>query len=253
MDAGAAGPLAWRGRQGHASGEARMKRSGPLYTLLGGLLLALFMLSLNATTGTGNASYGGDAPGAASPTPTSTPTSAKPTEGTPSATPAESPSPSPAKRPPGKSEYAGRTADDAAAVSLSVRDDKAIAYYCNGRDQESWLKGGVEEDGSMRLTGKHGAKLEGTLANNAVTGTVEVGEQPRDFTAARAKKPSGLYRATTEVRGAEIDGGWIVLPDGQQVGILKEDGTPRKAPRLDPETGTVPFDGGDLTARPVVP
>ncbi|GAA3147399.1 hypothetical protein ACFQ0X_34050 [Streptomyces rectiviolaceus] len=225
-----------------------MKRSGPLYTLLGGLLLALFMLSLNATTGTGNSSYGGDSPGAASPAPTSAkPPSAKPTKSTPA------PTKSPSKKPKGKSEYAGRTADDAAAISISIRDDKAIAYYCNGRDAESWLKGDVEDDGSMRLTGKHGAKLEGTLADNAVRGKVEIDEQPRDFTAARAKKPSGLYRATTEVRGAEIDGGWIVLPDGRQVGILKEDGKPRKAPRLDPETGTVPFDGGELTARPVVP
>ncbi|MEV6754114.1 hypothetical protein [Streptomyces sp. NPDC051214] len=225
-----------------------MKRSGPLYTLLGGLLLALFMLSLNATTGEGNTSYGGDSPGgAASPAPTS----AKPTKSTPA--PSESPSKSPSKRPAGKSEYAGRTADDAAAISLSIRDDKAIAYYCNGRDAESWLKGDVEDDGSMRLTGKKGAKLEGTLAGNAVTGTVEVGDQPRDFTAARAKKPSGLYRATTEVRGAEIDGGWIVLPDGRQVGIVKRDGKPQPAPRLDPETGAVVVDGDRLTARPVEP
>lgn len=233
-----------------------MKRSGPLYTLLGGLLVALFMLSLNATTGTGNSSYGGDSAGdVASPSPTS----AKPTKSTPAPTKSpsrsasESPSKSPSKLPAGKSEYAGRTADDAAAVSLSIRGDKAIAYYCDGRDAEAWLKGDVEDDGSMRLTGKQGAKLDGTLADNAVRGTVEIGDQPRDFTAARAKPPSGLYRATTEVRGAEIDGGWIVLPDGQQVGILKEDGKPRKAPRLDPETGSVPFDGGDLTARPVVP
>ncbi|WP_409056869.1 hypothetical protein [Streptomyces sp. SYP-A7185] len=234
-----------------------MKRSGPLYTLLGGLLLALFMLSLNATTGTRSTSYGGDAPGGASPAPSAS----KPAKDAPSATPtesasrspSESPSKSPSKRPPGKSEYAGRTADDVAAVSVSVRDDKAIAYYCNGRDAESWLKGDVEDDGSMRLTGKNGAKLEGTLADNAVRGTVEVGKQPRDFTAARAKKPSGLYRATTEVRGAEIDGGWIVLPDGRQVGIVKRDGTPRKAPLLDPETGVVVVDGDRLTARSVVP
>ncbi|MFH8491771.1 hypothetical protein [Streptomyces longisporoflavus] len=228
-----------------------MKRSGPLYTLLGGLLLALFMLSLNATTGEGNSSYGSDSPGAASPAPSSP----KPAESTPAPTksPSESPSESPSKRPAGKSEYAGRTADDAAAVSVSIRDDKAIAYYCNGRDAESWLKGDVEDDGSMRLTGKNGAKLDATLADNAVRGKVEINEQPRDFTAARAKKPSGLYRATTEVRGAEIDGGWIVLPDGRQVGILKADGKPQPAPRLDPETGAVPYDGGELTARPVVP
>jgi serine/threonine-protein kinase len=228
-----------------------MKRSGPLYTLLGGLLLALFMLSLNATTGSGNSSYGGDSPGAASPAPTESATE-KPSK-KPSEKPSESPSESPSKKPPGKAEYAGRTADDAAAVSVSVRDDKAIAYYCNGRDAEAWLKGKVEDDGSMHLTGKHGAKLDGTLAGNAVRGKVEIDKRPRDFTAARAKKPSGLYRATTEVRGAEIDGGWIVLPDGRQVGILKEDGKPQKAPRLDPETGAVPFDGGELTARPVVP
>ncbi|MFF1698633.1 hypothetical protein ACFVXC_34235 [Streptomyces sp. NPDC058257] len=228
-----------------------MKRSGPLYTLLGGLLLALFMLSLNAATGTGNSSYGKDSPGAAS----SAPPSAKPTRNTPAPTksPSESPSKKPAGKQAGKSEYAGRTADDAAAVSLSIRDGKAIAYYCNGRDAESWLKGDIKDDGSMRLTGEHGAKLDGTLADNAVRGKVEIGEQPRDFTAARAKKPSGLYRATTEVRGAKIDGGWIVLPDGRQVGILKQDGEPRTAPHLDPETGAVTFDGGELTARPVVP
>ncbi|MGB8946356.1 MAG: hypothetical protein WCD21_39895 [Streptomyces sp.] len=230
-----------------------MKRSGPLYTLLGGLLLALFMLSLNATTGTGNSSYGGDTPGGAPPAPSAS----KPAKDTPSPTPTKSPTESPSKsaskKPAGKSEYAGRTADDAAAVSISIRDDKAIAYYCNGRDAESWLKGNVEEDGSMRLTGKHGAKLDGTLAGNAVTGKVEIGKQPRDFTAARAKKPSGLYRATTEVRGAKIDGGWIVLPDGRQVGIVKRDDKPRKAPRLDPETGAVTVDGARITARPVVP
>ncbi|MEV8021011.1 hypothetical protein AB0O76_32700 [Streptomyces sp. NPDC086554] len=231
-----------------------MKRSGPLYTLLGGLLLALFMLSLNATTGTGNSSYEEGSSGGASPTPTSTaePSGSASTE--PSGKPSKEPSKEPTKKPPAKAEYAGRTDDDTSAVSISIRDGKAIAYFCDGRNTESWLKGDVEDDGSMRLTGKHGAKLDGTLRDDdKVRGTVDIDKKTWDFTADRAKKPSGLYRATTEVRGAEIDGGWIVLPDGQQVGILKEDGKPQKAPRLDPETGAVPFDGGTLTARPVVP
>ncbi|MFG2498775.1 hypothetical protein ACGFSB_11285 [Streptomyces sp. NPDC048441] len=222
-----------------------MKRSGPLYTLLGGLLLALFMLSLNATTGEGSSSYGEDSPGAASPAPTS----AKPTVDSPSPTPTESPS----KKPPAKAEYAGRTDDDTSAVSISIRDDKAIAYFCDGHNTESWLKGDVKDDGSMHLTGKHGAKLDGKLADKKVRGTVDIDKKTWGFTADKATKPSGLYRATTEVRGAKIDGGWIVLPDGKQVGILKEDGTARKAPRLDPETGTVMVDGDRLTARPVVP
>ncbi|MFE0173862.1 hypothetical protein ACFWZ2_16225 [Streptomyces sp. NPDC059002] len=228
-----------------------MKRSGPLYTLLAGLLLALFMLSLNATTGTGSSSYGGEEPGAASSPGTATATPSEEPAKSPSATPSASPSKKPQKPPP-NADYAGRTDDDTSAVSISLRDGKAIAYYCDGRDTESWLKGNVEDDGSMRLTGKHGAKLTGQLSGKRVRGTVDV-DRSRTFTAARAVKPSGLYRATTEVRGAKLDGGWIVLPDGSQVGILNRDGEPAKAPRLDPRTGTVRVDGDVVTARPVTP
>ncbi|MFK4069103.1 hypothetical protein [Streptomyces sp. NPDC029674] len=218
-----------------------MNRSGPLLTLLCGLLLALFMLSLNATTETGGASYGGDASGT---------TTSSPTKDT--STPAE-PTGKPVGTPPPNADYAGRTDDDTSAVSVSMRDGKAVAYFCDGRDTESWLKGNVEDDGSMRLTGKHGAKLDGRITGKKVRGTVDIGEETWKFTAGKAVKPSGLYRATTEVRGAKVDGGWIVLPDGSQVGIVKRDGKPAKAPRLDPRTGAVLVDGDTVTARPVTP
>ncbi|MEU6844939.1 hypothetical protein ABZ930_24020 [Streptomyces sp. NPDC046716] len=211
-----------------------MKRSGPLFTLFAGLALGLVMLSLNATTGEAGAPPGN----------------------TPAASPAtESPSvrPSPSRTAGGKSAYAGRTDDGTAAVSVSVRGDRAIAYYCDGRTKESWLKGPVGDDGSLRLSGAHGAELTGTLKGDRIRGTVETGDRPAAFTARKAVKPSGLYRATTEVRGARIDGGWIVLPDGRQVGVLERDGVPRAAPRIDPETGAVIVDGERLTARPVVP
>ncbi|MEW2387789.1 hypothetical protein AB0933_05435 [Streptomyces venezuelae] len=234
-----------------------MKRSGPLLTLLTGLLLALFMLSLNATTETGTSSYGEDAsaPDASASSPTGSPTGspAKSPSAGPSAEPTRTPAAKTPAKVPAKAEYAGRTDDDTSAVSISVRNGKAIAYYCDGRDTESWLKGNVEDDGSMRLTGKHGAKLDGQLTGNKVRGTVDVDKETRKFTAAKAVKPSGLYRATTEVRGAKVDGGWIVLPDGRQVGILKRDDEPEQAPRLDPGTGTVRVDGETLTARPVTP
>ncbi|MEU5776237.1 hypothetical protein ABZ819_23440 [Streptomyces venezuelae] len=148
-----------------------MKRSGPLLTLLTGLLLALFMLSLNATTETGASSYGEDAPApdASASSPTGSPSAGSSAE--PTRTPAAK---APAKVP-AKAEYAGRTDDGTSAVSISVRDGKAIAYYCDGRDTESWLKGNVEEDGSMRLTGKHGAKADGPaprpLAEEKITVT----------------------------------------------------------------------------------
>ncbi|NUR68757.1 MAG: hypothetical protein HOQ47_23625 [Streptomyces sp.] len=218
-----------------------MKRSGPLLTLLAGLLLGLFMLSLNATTGEKKTS----ASVTESPSPKASP---------PPTTKPPSPSPSPSKSPIPNADYAGRTDDDSSAVAVSLRDGRAIAYFCDGRDKESWLKGDVEDDGTMKLTGKGGAELNGTLkAGKRISGTVDIGGGHYAFTADKAIKPSGLYRATATVRDAKFDGGWIVLKDGTQVGILDRNGKPSPAPEIDPETGAVTVDGRQLTARPVTP
>ena len=218
-----------------------MKRPGPLLTLLAGLLLGLFMLSLNATTGTKSASstYKEKSPGVtASPTPSRTTTS---------------PSPSPSRAAAPQGVYTGRTDDDSSAVAVSLRGGKAIAYFCDGHNIESWLKGTVKDDGSLRLSGDHGAKLNGTVRGKQIRGTAEVGGGHYAFTLAKAKKPSGIYRANSQVAGARIVGGWIVLPGGKQVGIVTRDGAPSAAPAIDPETGAVTVDGQRLTAQPVTP
>lgn len=198
-----------------------MKRPGPLLTLLAGLVLGLFLLTLDVTTGTRTASssYEEKSP---SPAPAR---STAPTATTPA------PAPSPSRVPATDADYAGRTDDDAAAIAVSVDDGKAVAYYCDGHTEESWLKGDVEDDGTLRLTGRHGAKLDGTLTDGEhVDGTVTVGGGKHAFSADRATKPSGLWRATATVRSAKIDGGWIVLKDGTQVGILTRDGEPSPRP-----------------------
>ncbi|MEI5099773.1 hypothetical protein RB200_15840 [Streptomyces sp. PmtG] len=224
-----------------------MKRSGPLFTLLGGLLLALFMLLLNVANGSGNASYGNAAPGTVEP-------ASPPSSSAPAKDPSREPSPSKKPTPPPDGRYTGRTDDDAASVAITLRGGKASAYFCDGRTTEAWLKGDLKDDGSMRLTGKNGATLDGRVRGGAVRGTVDVRDAPRRFTAPRATKPAGLYRATAQVRGERLDGGWIVQSDGSQVGVLTRDGKPARAPRLDPATGAVRLPGGGrLTARPVVP
>ncbi|GAA4045422.1 hypothetical protein [Streptomyces shaanxiensis] len=229
-----------------------MKRPGPLLTLLAGLLAGVFLLSLNATTGTRNASSSAPSPG-------SSPSSADTTKESPAATPSPAPtqttpSPSPSQTPVPNAGYTGRTDDDSSAVAVTLRDGRAIAYFCDGRAKESWLKGDVNDDGTMRLTGKDGSVLNGTLKEGKrIRGTVDIDGGHYAFTADRTKKPSGLYRATATVRGAEVDGGWIVLPDGRQVGVLTRDGRPSPAPRIDPETGAVTVDGQQLTARPAAP
>ncbi|MFE2300019.1 hypothetical protein ACFXAW_17670 [Streptomyces sp. NPDC059445] len=225
-----------------------MNRPGPLLTLLAGLVLGVFLLTLNATTGTKSASnpYKEASPGVS--VSATAPSASVP----PSPSWSSSPSPSRAAVP--NADYAGRTDDDTSAVAVSLRGGKAIAYFCDGHDKESWLKGAVEADGTMKLTGGNGDELNGTLKDDKlIRGTADVGGQRYAFTADRAVKPSGLYRATATVRGAKIDGGWIVLPGGRQVGVVDRDGTPSAAPEIDPETGAVTIDGQKIVARPVTP
>ncbi|MFJ6393454.1 hypothetical protein ACIQJT_38365 [Streptomyces sp. NPDC091972] len=226
-----------------------MKRSGPLLTLLAGLLLGLFMLSLNATTGEKPTSATVQPSASGKPSP-----GTKASPGTAPAQPSAPTSPSPARTAVPEGVYTGRTDDDSSAVAITVRDDKAIAYVCDGRNVESWLQGDVEDDGSLRLTGKGGASLDaGVKGARQIRGTAHVGSGGYAFTIARTAKSSGLYRANGNVAGARIEGGWIVLPDGEQVGILKRDGKPSPAPEIDPQTGAVTVDGQRLTARPVTP
>jgi hypothetical protein len=65
--------------------------------------------------------------------------------------------------------------------------------------------------------------------------------------------PSGLYRATSTVRGARLVGGWIVLPSGDQVGLLNLGRTPRPAPVLDPAAEAVTVDGVRVPVAPADP
>ncbi len=88
------------------------------------------------------------------------------------------------------------------------------------------------------------------------TGSVAAGGHQWTFTARTVTAPSGLYRASAEVRGARIVAGWIVLADGSQVGLVDTGdpdagGTAAPAPTLDPATGTATVDGTPLNATPV--
>jgi serine/threonine-protein kinase len=69
-------------------------------------------------------------------------------------------------------------------------------------------------------------------------------------------KPSGLYRAIAIVRGAKIKAGWIVLPDGSQVGSLEPNTnaaapSATRAPMLDVTTGTAHDGNTVLVATPI--
>ncbi|MEV6628918.1 hypothetical protein AB0M83_12150 [Amycolatopsis sp. NPDC051106] len=215
-----------------------MKSPGPLFTLLAGVVLAGGIGIVNLATGTGVAPVAGAA-NAASVASSSPPTTS-------AAPKAEAPK----ADAPSRADYAGRVTGGGASVAVSVRDGHAIAYLCDGKKVEAWLQG-VTVGGKLDLKGAKNASLTGSFDAASVTGTVTAAGKTWQFTAPTAKKPAGLYRAAPKVKGKTAKVGWIVQPDGSQVGILTTDEESAAAPALDPAAATATVDGAPVTAEPV--
>ncbi|GAA2215239.1 hypothetical protein GCM10009850_107060 [Nonomuraea monospora] len=135
---------------------------------------------------------------------------------------------------PDRADFAGRVAGGGGLVALSIRDGKAVGYFCDGR-REVWMSGDAR-DNRATLTGQQGGDtvMTAALGDDGATGDLVLGEDAFRFTAPAVKRPSGLYRATEQVRGASVVGGWIVLPGGRQVGAVRFGDVERPAPPLVP-------------------
>jgi hypothetical protein len=208
-----------------------MKRKGPLITLLAGLVLALTLIVVNMNATKSPPTYGlPDAQAVA-------PTAAAPTA------PATT---APAER----VTFAGSTVGGAASIAIAVKDGHAVAYLCDGR-AEAWLQG-TASGGALALSGTGNASLTGSYGNGAAAGSITAAGHTWSFSVKEVKPPSGLYRSTATVRNATVVGGWIVLANGKQVGVLNVAGVPEPAPELavapDGSGGTVTVDGTTITA-----
>jgi len=230
-----------------------MKRNTPLITLLTGAALGvvLLMASMLSTPAKAPAGYAATA--------APVPSAPVPSAPVPSATAPSSAPPSPTATAyasaPAQANYAGKVQGGGASVAISIHGSQAIAYVCNGSAVEAWLKG-TASGGKVIMTGKSHARLTVSYDTGQVTGDVVAHDTHYSFAVHAVNKPSGLYRATAVVRGATIKAGWIVLPDGTQVGSLESDAnsaapSATAAPVLDVATGTAIFDGVVLHAVPV--
>ncbi|WP_223256400.1 hypothetical protein [Micromonospora endophytica] len=154
--------------------------------------------------------------------------------------------------------------ENGATIAITVKNGKAEAYVCDGREMEVWLSGTVR-DGKIELTGKD-AKLDGIIRGDSASGEMVVGVRRWKFEAQPEEKvveeanvkvgeatTAAIYRASDEARKAGIDGGWIFLPDGNQIGIVTWNGEPIPAPPLDPAFYSTVVNGVTVTADPVVP
>jgi hypothetical protein len=217
-----------------------MRRNTPLITLLtgGAVGIALLIASMLATPSKAPAGYSA----AVTPTPAATATAAA--AGAPSSSTVTLPAPATTASPSTsyRADYAGRVKGGHASVAISIHGSQAIAYACNGSVVEAWLKG-TATGGQLNLTGKNGASLTGGYDSRRAFGNVSADGITYAFSVYQVHKPSGLYRATADVRGATVKAGWIVLADGTQVGSLESNAgaaapSAIAAPPLDVAAGT---------------
>ncbi len=219
-----------------------MKGKGPVVTLLGGVALAATVFFANTNAVVHTAAPGRPVPvsDASATTNDPAPTGSKgagQTPGRPAATVIT------------KAAYAGHTAERTASIAISIHNGVAIAYLCSGTI-ESWLEG-TAVGGKFALTGTHKGVLIGTYTANGASGTAIAGGHTFAFKVDAAHKPSGLWRASSAVRKAKVLAGWIVLPDGSQIGMVDTDGVETRAPNLDTTTHTATVDGTTLTPTPI--
>ena len=185
-----------------------MKHRGPLITLVVTLGALVLILSLNDSL---------------------IPKQAAPAPG-PAAT-AQTGETQPLKSP--EAVYVGKDESGEMAVGIAVKDGRAVGYLCDGQSVEAWL-GGTVTGGRVTLEEPNGpgtvfADIKGTR----ITGIAVARDNEFDFALAKAESPAGLYRQ----QDGDTKIGWIVYPDGDQVGIANTGGQARPAPALDPTSG----------------
>ena len=147
--------------------------------------------------------------------------------------------------------YAGRSSGNEVALAVDTDGGKATAYVCNGKTIEAWLQGSVQGS-QVTLTGRNGASLTGTMSGLAMFGTVT----PKagvsfPFSAGLAPRPAGVFQARIAVNRLATRIGWVVLPDGTQLGVAVSGTTSSPAPALDLGDNSFVLDGTSFTAAPV--
>jgi hypothetical protein len=221
--------------------ELEMKRTAPLLTLLAGLGVGAVLFVANTIVSQPEQPPKPAPAAAQAAAPTTAPPAAK-----------ADPTVAPTTAPPAAkvtATWAGEVKGGKASIAIAAKQGVAIAYVCDGNRVEGWLQG-TAADGKLALSGEDGDQLTGTFANGRAKGTVSVGRWTWTFDVKAVSKPSGLYRATANVRNAEVVSGWIVV-GGRQVGTVTSlDGT-EPAPELSIPSLTATWDGVPLVAEPL--
>lgn len=228
-----------------------MKQRGPVLTVAAVAVLGFILLTFNILSG----SEGSPAPVASSGSPSATTSVENRTSRQRANAPAADTPSSPGTAPPGttapgattvagkpfpaSADYVGTiplATGGTMTVSITVKNDKAVAYACDGNSVETWLRG-TASGGQLKLTGKNDARLSGSLDGTSVKGKLWIGAKQWDYTAAPVTAPAGIYVSDNGYERTS----WIVDSSGNTTGVRRlADGTTTPA-------ADRPLTGGALT------
>jgi len=150
---------------------------------------------------------------------------------------------------PPKADYVGKVQASSGVVTLeiTVAADKAIAYACDGKKVEAWLRGSAV-NGVVNLASKDNtSRLDGHLEGDKVIGTLFLHQEQLSFTAAQSQPPAGLY---TYLQDGVRDS-WIIDQNNAVTGVQRRpDGSTSPAPSLS-TNGTATVNGQSVAATRV--
>jgi serine/threonine protein kinase len=145
--------------------------------------------------------------------------------------------------------FTGRSSGNELTIAVGVKDGRAAGYLCDGKKVEAWLEGTLSGD-QLSLHGRNAdTGVTATVGQRSLLGSLTVGGTVRPFAAQIAVGPEGLYESRRAVEGIATRIGWIVLPDGTQVGIRNHGGERTAAPPLDPVILEAVDDGQPIRAE----
>ncbi len=227
---------------GASTGRAR-RRLLPVAVMIA--VLAVIAATWALALGRDDSNQDDSLTAASAPTPTAT---ARPT--TPAlATVPDPPPPAPAGPTLTEAVFTGRSSGNELTLAVGVKDGRAAGYLCDGRKVEAWLEGNLSGD-QLSLHGRNAdTGITATVGQRSLLGNVTVSGTVRPFAAQIAAGPEGLYESRRTVEGITTRIGWIVLPDGTQVGIRNDGGERSPAPPLDPATLQAVDDGEPIRAE----
>ena len=109
--------------------------------------------------------------------------------------------------------------DDDTFVAVVTDDERVLAYVCDGTPEAvgvaTWFVG-THDGAGFSLSDPSGRRFTCTIADEAVSGHLSLGDEALQYMAGPAAGDAGLFLADE----GDLRGGWIVQEDGGQRGAV---------------------------------